>query len=84
MTQRMTVTPDPLQEGEQGTVCYDFEGLSISETDIRITWSPSRSSEIVGVSVSDPCATFTVPDGQTSASFVDLDGSSSRLTVSIQ
>ena len=75
-TQRITLDPDPPLAGQKVTICYDFEGLELSETTLRVSFPGTGGTADYEVSVNNPCVTIDVPGTATRIAVEDLDGPS--------
>lgn len=80
--QRISLDPDPPVHGAQVTICYDFDGLQLTSTDLEVTFTPAGNSKHT-VTPSDPCVTIDVPANATRIIVEDLDGPSPDLTAPV-
>lgn len=76
----ISVSPDPLQAGAKGKVCYDFDLVdpSVNQVQLVITWDPPQNPASITVTVSraQPCVTIDVPKAARGVTIVDQSGAS--------
>lgn len=74
----ITVQPDPLVEGQQGKVCYDFAGSGQTQpVELKVTWIMMSGPDIVTTVTVDPkspCHAITPPLGAASVNILDSTG----------
>ena len=75
--QRISLNPEPPVQGQEVAITYDFSGLALEETRLRVTFSPGGTPVIYHVTVGDPSVGVPVPGDATSVLIEDLDGPSS-------
>jgi len=74
--QRISLNPDPPVQGQNVNVCYNFDGTTLAQTTLEVTFDPGAHSSNHTVTPDDPCATVVVTDDATSIIVEDLDGPS--------
>ena len=83
MPQRISISPSPPKAGDTAEVCYDFDGLSITTGQLKITWDligGTTKVETITVTADSPCSTVTVPANAGLFLISDLSGNSPELT----
>jgi hypothetical protein len=74
----ITVHPDPLVEGKQGKVCYDFAGSGQTQPVVLfITWTLIDGTDVtdsVTVDPKSPCHAVTPPAGAATVNIRDTSG----------
>lgn len=77
MTQRISLDPDPPVQGQPVEICYDFSGLELNSTRLKVTFKPQTEAPTEHtVTPGDNCVTVQVPAGAESILVEDLDGPS--------
>ncbi len=77
MTERISVSPDPMRRGESARVCYEFDGLPATEVHLHVTWTPGGTQTITITNDADPaCTDLDVPDDALAVVIVDGSGQS--------
>lgn len=74
--QRISLNPDPPTQGQNVDVCYNFDGLTLGQTTLEVTFSPGGQTSTHTVTPDNPCAAVAVPDNATAVLIVDQDGPS--------
>jgi hypothetical protein len=72
----ITVHPDPLVEGQQGKVCYDFDSIT-QPVVLKITWTLIDGTDIVEnvtVDPKSPCHAITPPADCLTVNIYDTSG----------
>lgn len=76
----ITVSPDPLDAGKTGKVCYDFDLIdpTVGQVQLEIAWDPPQNPATITVTVSrsQPCVTIDVPKAARGVTIVDSSGNS--------
>lgn len=76
LPQRISFNPDPPSAGSYCQICYDFSGLEISSTELRVSFDPAVVSPATYTVTKDaPCITIMIPEAE-SVTVEDLDGPS--------
>jgi len=73
---RISLTPANPVQGASVTVCYDFSGLTLDNTTMRVTFFPYGSAVDYEVGKTAPCFTISVPGTALAILVKDMDGPS--------
>lgn len=74
--QRIKLDPDPPQAGKPLTICYEFSGLQIEQTVLRVTFTPNDGSDDYTVTRASNCVTVDVPSNALQITVEDQGGPS--------
>ncbi len=83
---RISSTPNPPVTGQTVTICYDFNGSGIGQTDLKVefTLSPTGSSSSTHtVKVGDHCVTIQVPANAVQMKVHDTTGTTTDLITNV-
>lgn len=83
MTHRISATPDPVADGEQTSICYDFSDGATSPVTLTLNYDPPTPSEQITLSSDEPCKTVTVPANATGLIIEDQSGQSEDRAVTV-
>ena len=62
MTQRITIDPDPPEQGKAAKVCYNFKGTGLSTVTLELTWDPDTlPGEDITLTPANNCKNVQVP-----------------------
>lgn len=85
MTQRMTATPNPSQQGGAFELCYDFAGPPAATSPVTIEVKFDNAPNVdVTLSDTSNCATVNVPKAATGCLCKDGSGQSEEYAVTIR
>lgn len=82
----MTLTPAVPKQGQIETICYDAEGLSLTQVTIDLTWNPSGlqpTSITIQIEEGVGCHTVTVPDTAEHLKLTDTTGNTPSMTTTV-
>jgi len=80
----ISLNPDPPEQGMALTICYDFAGLPIGSTTLRVTFTPGGTTSDQPVTSKNPCVTVNVPAGAEAILVEDPSGYSNDKTAIIE
>lgn len=84
---KISVSPDPLKQGQSGQVCYSFSKDDPSPITLNIAWatlSGAVPDDTVIVTRENPCATVQVPASAVAVTIEDKTGNSADYSGSVQ
>lgn len=83
---KITVSPDPLVQGQSGKICYDFDKEDPDPVTLEITWFTLSGSTVqtINVTRSNPCETVQVPSDAVSVTIADQSGGAADYNGSVQ
>lgn len=81
--QRISLDPEPPVRNQDVEISYDFTGLDMKKTRLRVTFYPGGTPTIYTIEKDDPRVAVPVPGDATSVLIEDLDGPSPDKSSSI-